>query len=237
MHMHLQLDHVTARYGEFYALSDVSLQLEAKELYAVVGPNGGGKSTLLKLLMGLVSPSSGTIHGAKHLRKNMAYLPQQTELDKSFPISVYDVVAMGLWKEIGPFNGYPKDAASRIFHVLDEVGMTAFSTRPIGALSGGQLQRVLFARLALQDAHLILLDEPFNNLDQPTIEDLMAQILKWHEQGKTIIVALHDLDIVKKCFPKTILLARHLIAAGETADVMTVDHFAASYACARQWGQ
>lgn len=193
-------------------------------LLAVVGPNGAGKSTLLKGVAGLLAPLSGAIdrNGLKPL--DVAYLPQVIEVDRSFPISVYDFVAMGLWRRAGLFGGVGARERERIRQAIGAVGLTGFEARAIGSLSGGQMQRMLFARLLLQDASLILLDEPFTAIDAKTSADLLDLVRRWHGERRTVIAVLHDLDLVKREFPQALLLAREPIAWGGTPSVLTAEN-------------
>ena len=223
------LAHVSACYDGVLALDDISLTLEQGGLYAVIGPNGAGKSTLLKTIGGVLPVKKGTIEHPRLQRGDIAYLPQLSQIDRSFPINVFDVVAMGLWRHIGPFGAYPPEATQAVLGALSDVGMEAYIHRPIAALSGGQFQKILFTRLSLQRAKLILLDEPFNSLDEHTVQDLIRLILKWHGQGQTIVVVLHDLDLVKGHFPQCILLARQLVSFGPTQKVLTQPHLNEAY--------
>jgi zinc/manganese transport system ATP-binding protein len=191
------------------------------ELLAIVGPNGAGKSTLLKGIMGELKPLGGSIDRDGLKKTDIAYLPQQIEIDRSFPISVFDCVAMGLWRKIGAWRGLDAKRDAEIARALTTVGLQDLAARPVGALSGGQFQRVLFARLLLQDASLILLDEPFRAVDAKTVADLITLILRWHGEGRTVLAALHDLEQVRAHFPTTLLLAREVVAWGETRKVLT----------------
>ncbi|OZA00040.1 MAG: ABC transporter, partial [Rhodobacterales bacterium 17-64-5] len=141
--------------------------------------------------------------------------------DRTFPVSVRDLVAMGLWAEVGAFGRIRPVHADQIANALAAVGLTGFDRRPIGALSGGQMQRVLFARLLLQDAEVILLDEPFTAIDAKTAADLMALVQRWHGEGRTVVAVLHDLDTVRVKFPDTMMIAREMVAHGLTAQVLT----------------
>lgn len=153
--------------------------------------------------------------------REIAYLPQQSEVDRTFPISVADLVSMGVWPDVGPFLGLSRLHRRRVDNALAAVGLTGFEKRPIGMLSGGQMQRVLFARLLVQDAEVVLLDEPFTAIDSRTASDLIALVARWHSEGRTIVAVLHDLDTVRTYFPRTLLLARDLVAHGATRDVLT----------------
>lgn len=221
----LTFTNVTLGYDRHPAVHHLHLAVRRGALTAIVGPNGAGKSTLLKAAAGLIRPLEGTIHRGAPAR-DVAYLPQAAALDSSFPLTVYDLVAMGLWERCGLFGRIGRSYASRIAAALEAVGLTGFERRPIGYLSGGQLQRALFARLLLQDAQLILLDEPFNALDAATIADLTALVQRWRDEGRTVLAALHDLDLVRAAFPETLLLARELIGHGPTASVLTPDNLA-----------
>lgn len=193
-------------------------------LLAVVGPNGAGKSTLLKGIVGLLSPLAGAIDRNGLKPQDVAYLPQVIDIDRSFPISVYDFVAMGLWRRAGLFGGIGAKERARVGRAIAAVGLTGFEARAIGSLSGGQMQRMLFARLLLQDASLILLDEPFTAIDAKTSADLLDLVRRWHGERRTVIAVLHDLDLVKREFPEALLLAREPIAWGGTASVLTAEN-------------
>jgi len=190
-------------------------------LLAVCGPNGAGKSTLLKGIAGVLKPLSGTIRRSDLPAREVAYLPQAAEVDRSFPVDVYDLVAMGLWRRTGLFGGISRADRSKIEDAIAAVGLSGFEARPIGTLSGGQMQRTLFARLLLQDARLILLDEPFTALDFGTVADLVALVERWNGEGRTVLAVLHDMELVRAHFPQTLLLARSPVAWGKTPDVLT----------------
>ncbi|BBF93656.1 zinc ABC transporter ATP-binding protein AztA [Blastochloris tepida] len=194
------------------------------ELLAVVGPNGAGKSTLLKGIAGALRPLDGRIERFGVKAREIAYLPQIAEIDRSFPITVYDMVAMGLWRRAGLFGAITGSDRARIEAAISAVGLAGFENRTIGTLSGGQMQRTLFARLLLQDARLILLDEPFTAIDTRTAADLLALIKRWHGERRTILTVLHDLEIVRAHFPTTLLLAREPVAWGPTPQVLTPDN-------------
>ena len=150
--------------------------------------------------------------------QNIAYLPQAAEIDRTFPINVYDMVAMGLWRRTGLFGGIDREARDRIEQAIAAVGLTGFEDRSIATLSGGQMQRMLFARLLLQDARVIVLDEPFNAVDAKTSADLFDLVQRWHGEQRTVLTAMHDIDFVRANFPETLLLAREPVAWGRTVD-------------------
>lgn len=219
---------LTLGYERHPAIHHLTGAVKAGALLAVIGPNGAGKSTLLRGIVGLLPPLGGSlVHGALAPR-DIAYLPQIAEIDRSFPISVFDFVSTGLWRLRGAFGGLRRADRERISDALAAVGLNGFERRGIGTLSGGQTQRMLFARMLLQDARMIVLDEPFNAIDSKTVEDLFALVAQWHREGRTIVVALHDLDLVKARFPETLLLARTAVAWGATDEVLTADNLAAA---------
>ena len=156
----------------------------------------------------------------------VAYLPQSADIDRDFPISVEDLVAMGLWRKTGPFGTISKQDRLAIAHALDSVGLAGFEHRMVGTLSGGQMQRVLFARLMLQDAAIILIDEPFAAIDTKTVQDLMQLVQQWHSEGRTILAVLHDMGLVAKFFPECLMIAREPVAWGKTTEVLTEAHLA-----------
>ncbi|APR04537.1 zinc/manganese transport system ATP-binding protein [Thauera chlorobenzoica] len=217
----IRFDNLTLGYDRHPAVHHLSGEIPAGALVAVVGPNGAGKSTLLKGLAGELRPIGGRVLLPELPSGGLAYMPQRGDIDPSFPVSVFDVVAMGLWHEIGAFGALSRSQRQRVRDALATVGLSGFETRPIGSLSGGQLQRARFARLILQDAPLILLDEPFAAIDSRTVEDLVGLILGWHAEGRTILTVVHDLEQVRRHFPTALLLSREPVAFGPTAQVLT----------------
>jgi zinc/manganese transport system ATP-binding protein len=217
----LKFHNVTLGYDRHPAVHHLTGEVAAGALVAVIGPNGAGKSTLFRGLAGILKPLSGSIDlGGLDIR-DIAYLPQTVDIDRSFPISVFDLVGTGLWRSTGFFGGMGKSARDKITQALAAVGLNGFENRSIGTLSGGQMQRMLFARVLLQDARLIVLDEPFNAIDAKTSADLLALVKRWHGEGRTVMAALHDMELVRNHFPETLLLARGPVAWGATADVLT----------------
>ncbi|WP_298965659.1 zinc ABC transporter ATP-binding protein AztA [uncultured Methylobacterium sp.] len=216
----LAFDGLTLGYARHPAVHHLDGTVPAGALLAVVGPNGAGKSTLLKGIMGEIAPLDGRVLHPGLKRGDIAYLPQAAEIDRAFPVAVYDLVAMGLWRRVGLWRRIRGDDGA-VAAALDAVGLGGFERRPIGTLSGGQLQRVLFARLLLQDARVILLDEPFAAIDARTTDDLLALVRRWHGEGRTVVAVLHDLEQVRRHFPTTLLLAREAVAWGDTASVLT----------------
>lgn len=167
----------------------------------------------------------------------IGYLPQAAEIDRTFPLTVLDTVAMGAWRRIGIFGGMSRGQLQQAHEALIAVGLEGFGHRLIGSLSAGQFQRVLFARLLLQDASVILLDEPFNAIDARTTRDLLDLVRRWHGEGRTVIAVLHDLEQVKQHFPSTLLLARETIAWGDTRTVLTQENLRRARNMAEDWDE
>ena len=216
---------LTLGYERHPAVHHLSVCITPGSLLAVVGPNGAGKSTLIKALAGTMRPLNGSVEGLSPPQR-VAWLPQHSELDSSFPIDVRGMVAMGLWHRMGALGRFTAELAQRCDQALAAVGLAGFERRGLDTLSGGQLQRARFARLILQDAPVVLLDEPFSAVDQRTTADLLALLHQWHEAGKTVVAVSHDLAQVRAHFPLTLLLAREPIAYGPTEQVLTEANWA-----------
>ena len=201
------LEDLTLGYDGHPAVHHVSGRIEAGTLLAIVGPNGAGKSTLLKGLIGELKPLGGRISGGMsgkaRGKAKIAYVPQKDGIDLSYPVTVFDLVAMGLWQRRGLFGGFAGRDTDLVVEALALVGLSGFERRAVGTLSGGQLQRALFARVSLQDAPVILLDEPFSAIDNATVEDLMKLVRQWGHEGRTVVAVLHDLAVVRAHFPQT----------------------------------
>ena len=227
----LTVENLTVTHGRHPAVHHLSFTLRPGALMAVVGPNGAGKSSLLRAIAGLHPAAGGRIIGPH--AGQVALLPQQALLDRAFPLTCRDAVLFGLWGESGAFAATP--GVHRVETALDAVGLHGFARRPVGSLSAGQFQRVLFARLLLQDAPVILLDEPFNALDARTAADLLAVVRRWHGEGRSILAVLHDIDLVRREFPETLLLAREGIACGPTEAVLTAENRLRARMMAEAW--
>lgn len=226
----IAFDNLSVRYGGLTALEQVSGTIARGEALAVVGPNGGGKSTLLKSIAGILRPAAGTVHRDRSLR--FAYLPQQSAIDCSVPMTVAELVSLGLWREAGWFGRIDAAARQRVAGALAACGLTQVAGRTLDALSAGQLQRALFARLLLEDADLVLLDEPFTAMDQATVTQLIRIIDGWRSAGRTVIAALHDLDEVRAMFPRVLVVAGKPLAWGATEQMLTSDLVARAFAFA-----
>lgn len=187
---------------------------------AVVGANGTGKSTLLKTLLGLMPAVSGQVTYRDGHPPRAAWLSQLAEMDRQFPTTVYDVVCMGSWPARGIFSALNRQHRLRIADVIERVGLSDVHQLPIETLSGGQFQRMLFARLLVQNAPLVLLDEPFTGVDAQTIHFLMTLIHQMHDAGQTVIAVLHDNALVERNFSQVLLLGPEACHWGSAADVL-----------------
>lgn len=230
----LKLVDLTVSYDRHPAVHHLTAEIPAAEMTAIVGPNGAGKSTLLKAMLGLAPRIEGRIECAA---RRIAYLPQQAEIDRSFPIPVLDTVLLGRWSRFGAFGKAAKSDVHDAQHAIEAVGLGGFERRPIETLSVGQFQRVLFARLLLQDADLVLLDEPFAAIDSKTVADLMDLIRRWRSENRTVVAVLHDLDQVRRDFPNSLLLARELVDAGPTGRVLSAENLLRARAMAEAWDE
>ena len=225
------VDAALKKYSSTTTIGPLELEIPEGGITALVGPNGAGKSTFLKLLIGeRLSLLDGEVQLPDERRSRVAYLPQISQTDRQFPITVQDLVASGLWHRCGAFGGLGREGARRVAEALDQVGLRGYAGRLISALSGGEFQRVRFAQLILQDAQMVVLDEPFVGIDVTTQQVLLGLLASWHAQGITIVAALHEQDIVRQWFPHTLLLAREMIACGPTAEVLTPAHWARAVA-------
>jgi len=199
----------------------VSGTFQTGSLTAIIGANGTGKSTLLKTIAGLLPPVAGHLAFATEPRPRIAYLPQQSELDRQFPVNVFDVISMGCWPATGLLRRIGGAEKLLIRQALERVGLDSMPTRPIDELSGGLFPRMLFARLLVQQAPLVLLDEPFTGIDRQTCDLLLDVIGQLHRTGQTIIVVLHDHGQVARHFPQTLLLTPEQNRWGASAEILS----------------
>ena len=233
----IAVEDLTVSYRQHPAVHHLSCRFEPGSLTAVIGPNGAGKSSLLDALTGRVQPTTGQVCLGGLPRQGLAYMPQQAGIDRSFPLGVLDVVMLGAWPQIGWFRGATAAQRESALHALTSVGLAGFEHRLISELSVGQFQRVLFARVLMQDAAVILLDEPFNAIDTRTTADLMRLVQHWHTEGRTVIAVLHDLAQVREHFPSALLLARECVAHGPTAEVLVPTHLQRAQQMAQDWDE
>lgn len=217
----VRLHDVTLAYRGHPAVHHVTGTFAPGSHTAILGPNGAGKSTLLQAIAGLRPVDGGRIeHDVP--RGRIAYLPQNATLDRTFPVTAMDVVLMGHWARAGAFRGLTRAQRRQAEAALDAVSLDGFGGRQIGTLSAGQFQRMLFARLLVQDCPLILLDEPFNGVDDATVGDLLRLIGGWRAEGRTVIAVLHDVAQVRAGFDHVLLLARHCVGWGPTVETLAV---------------
>jgi zinc/manganese transport system ATP-binding protein len=214
------LENITISYDRHPAVHHISGKFAVGSLTAITGPNGAGKSTLLKGIAGILKPEAGRITFDGVNKRRIAYLPQAAEVQRDFPLSVLDMAASGFWHDTGGFTRITRPMKETAAKALDTVGLSGLGVRPLSHLSAGQFQRALFARTIVQDAPLILLDEPFAAIDTDTSDHLLGIIRKWNEEGRTVICVLHDLPQIRQYFPQTLLLARECIAWEETPSAL-----------------
>ncbi len=221
----LEVRALCASYGKVEALRGIDFAASCGNTLALIGPNGAGKSTLLHLLAGLRRADGGSMlwNGVPLAaqRHEIAFMPQRTEVDWQFPITVRQLVEMGRYPALGTWKSPRRHDAEIVDKALDALGLTPLQGRQIGALSGGQQQRAFLARAMAQEAHILLLDEPFTGLDVPGMEALAALLRALAAEGRLIIASHHDLNTAPRIFDEALLLNRHLIATGRTAQVLT----------------
>lgn len=233
-HSHsLVVEDLTVSYRRVPALHHVGFSLSCGNCVAVLGPNGAGKSTLLKALAGLLEMETGSVsfhgrrmHGAS---QEFAYLPQREMVDWDFPTTVRGVVEMGRYLRVRWWRRFTKEDRNAVDAALEAVQLTALQDRQISALSGGQQQRVFLARALAQEAHVLLLDEPFTGLDQPSQEGLRGVFRRLRSEGKLLLISHHDLQTVPELFDGVLLLNGELIASGTVQEAFTQDNLARTY--------
>ena len=221
----IELDNLVAGYEGAAITPSLSGVIHKGSMTAIVGLNGCGKSTLLKTLAGFIPPVSGVVRWSP-TRPTIGWLAQRHALESQFPLTVLDVVSQGAWPRISLLRGLRNDVRRRIQAALARVGLTEMAKTPIEALSGGQFQRMLFARVLVQRAPLVMLDEPFTGIDEATTHDLMTVIQEMHQQGQTVLAVLHDNQRVADYFPETLLLAPQNARWGLTHEVLPAFHSA-----------
>jgi zinc/manganese transport system ATP-binding protein len=227
------LENVTISYHRHPAVHHVSGRFESGSLTAIAGPNGAGKSTLLKGIAGILSPDEGHIRIEGEHR--MAYLPQVADLQRDFPMSVLSMIATGYWHKTGAFGSITPAMKKQAAAAMAAVGLSGCEKRDLSSLSAGQFQRALFARLLLQDAPLMMLDEPFAAIDADATEQLLGIIQRWHREKRTVICVLHDFGQIQKYFPECLLLARECIVWGRSSDVLRSEHMINANFFRQEW--
>lgn len=229
------LSNLTLGYERHPAVHHLQGRFSDARINGVVGPNGSGKSTLLKGVAGALTPLSGSIDLGGVSRREVAYLPQESGVARNFPTTVEALVSLGLWSRRGLFGAIGKADRQKIADALAAVGLTGFEDRGLSQISGGQLQRALFARVLVQDARLILLDEPFSALDARTTADLIDLISRWPGEGRTVIMVSHDLDMVRAMCADTLVLAREAVAWGETREALSAENLLKARRLSEAW--
>ena len=216
----VKLNNLTIAYNRQPAVHHVNGTFASGELAAITGANGAGKSTLLKAIAGILPIFEGNIEFGDITRKDMAYMPQAADMQRDFPINILQMICSGFWQKTGGFGQITKVQNTKAMQVLEEVGLNGFENRNLDSISAGQFQRALFARIIVQDAKLILLDEPFTAIDSNTTAALLKIIHIWHKEGRTVICVLHDFEQIKANFTDCLLLAREIIAWGRPNEVL-----------------
>ena len=229
----LALRGMTVSYGQKPAVFSVDATFPSAAMSAIVGPNGAGKSTLLKAALGIVPRLSGqvTVFGAPlaEMRRRIAYVPQRASVDWDFPTRVRDVVAMGLYRELGLLGLMRPRHRAQVQVCLERVGMADFADRQIGQLSGGQQQRVFHARALAQGADLYLLDEPFAGVDAATEKAIIDVLKALKAEGRAVVCVHHDLATVTEYFDNVFLINTSKVAEGPVAEAFTADTLQATY--------
>jgi ABC-type Mn2+/Zn2+ transport system ATPase subunit len=229
----VELQAVTAGYGGHTALDGVTLSVPPGSMLAIVGPNGGGKSTLLKLILGLLDPWSGSVHvlgdRPASMRRRIGYVPQTGSGDWRFPATVGEVVMMGRYGRLGWLRRPGRADRAAVQTALERVGMADRRDVQVGELSGGQQQRVFFARALVQEPELLLLDEPLAGVDAPTERDIYHLLRHLTDRGVTVLFTTHNLSTVAETFDLVAFVNRRIVAAGRPADVFHEETLRATY--------
>ncbi|XOY55299.1 MAG: metal ABC transporter ATP-binding protein [Rhodobacterales bacterium] len=229
----LHVEDLTVTYGANPVLWDIDLDIPPGVMCAIVGPNGAGKSTLIKTALGLVRPVAGHVRflgrPIGQMRGQIGYVPQRHSVDWDFPTTARDVVEMGLYRDLGWLRRPGKAEHARALAALAEVGMQDYADRQISQLSGGQQQRVFIARALVQDAPILILDEPMAGVDASTEAIIIALLKKLRDAGRTVIVVHHDLTTVQSYFDWLVMLNVRIIAQGPVAQTYSADNLRAAY--------
>lgn len=229
----LELKNLTVAYDDAPVFENLSIKFTPGKITGIIGANGAGKSTMLKAALGLINSKSGNVtYQTKPLKKckaQIAYVEQRKQLDLNFPISVFEVVLSGCYPRLGLFNDPKKQDKKRVWQALEDVGLTDLAKRQIGELSGGQLQRVFVARAIVQDAQVIILDEPFVGIDLKSEQEIMGILQEWKAQNKTIIIVHHDLTRVYEYFDELVIVKQGILAHGPVKQVYTRDNISQAF--------
>lgn len=229
MSVEVSLTDVTISYDRMPAIQHITGTFEKGSLTAIAGPNGAGKSTLLKAIAGILPLTSGEIRIEGASRNHIAFLPQAAALPRDFPLTVGQMVATGFWARSGNTGSITRKMQEKAESALASVGLSEHTNIPIERLSAGEFQRALFARIMVQDAALILLDEPFTAVDDTTCHALMHIMQDWHKKGRTVICVSHDFHHIRHHFPHCMLLAHCCVAWGTSESTLQEDHLAQAH--------
>lgn len=228
----ISIQHLWAGYGRGPVLEDITLSVKERDFVGLIGPNGGGKTTLIKVLLGLIAPIRGQVRimgkSVREARRHIGYVPQLVEFDRDFPISVREVVRTGRLGQRRLLERYTPDDNRLTMQALGNVGMVGFRDRPMGELSGGERQRVYIARALATDPHILLLDEPTAHIDtrvSASIYELLGQL----NQHITILMISHDMNVISSYVKTVGCLNRRLFYHGDR--LLTPDMLEAVYGC------
>ena len=234
----IELRNIFVGYKDLIVLEDISINIPRGSFLAVVGPNGGGKTTLIKTILGLIKPGSGTVkvfgkpaycQGGN--RKKIGYVPQVLSIDANFPIHAKDVVLMGRYGRIGLLKNPESKDRKIAKETMDKIGILELADKPIGRLSGGQRQRVFLARALANEPEILFLDEPTTGIDVPSMEGLYELLHKLHNEGITIIIVSHDIGVVASYVDTIACLNKRLIAHGRPEEVINPENLEKMYGC------
>ncbi|WP_277755191.1 metal ABC transporter ATP-binding protein [Lacticaseibacillus rhamnosus] len=222
----LTVKNLTVAYADTPVFADVAVHFNAGKITGIIGPNGAGKSTLIKAILGLIKVQSGKVdfsgHTLKEVQQAIAYVEQRKDLDLTFPINVLDLVLTGTYGRLGLLKSPGKKERQAALEALEQVGLADFTKRQISQLSGGQLQRVFVARAIVQQADIMILDEPFVGIDMKSEQEIMAILNQWRK--KTLIVVHHDLNKVSNYFDELVVMNHGIIAEGPVEEVYTAQN-------------
>ncbi|QGX68501.1 metal ABC transporter ATP-binding protein [Lactiplantibacillus plantarum] len=221
----LKVQNLTVAYSDTPVFTDVAVNFNAGKITGIIGPNGAGKSTMIKAMLGLIKFQTGTVEyegrALKQFQKQIAYVEQRKDLDLTFPINVFDVVLTGTYGKLGLFREPSKADRQRCQDALEQLELADLAQRQISQLSGGQLQRVFVARALVQEANIIILDEPFVGIDLQSETAIMTILHQWRDAGKMIIVVHHDLNKVSRYFDDLVILNHGIVDYGPVDAVYT----------------
>ena len=224
----LTVKNLTVAYADTPVFADVAVHFNAGKITGIIGPNGAGKSTLIKAILGLIKVQSGKVdfsgHTLKEVQQAIAYVEQRKDLDLTFPINVLDLVLTGTYGRLGLLKSPGKKERQAALEALEQVGLEDFTKRQISQLSGGQLQRVFVACAIVQQADIMILDEPFVGIDMKSEQEIMAILNQWRDAGKTLIVVHHDLNKVSNYFDELVVMNHGIIAEGPVEEVYTAQN-------------